>query len=464
MIRIIILTSCLLIGTQAFAQFTIDGELVTRGEVYHGFKALAAKNQEAGVSISQRTRLKFGYDSKWAEFHVSLQDIRIWGNTPQMTMADGNATWLHQAYAVGKLAKWADVKVGRQEIILDDHRIFGNVDWAQQARSHDAVMLRFAPDSKTKIWIAAAYNQTSANLIGTLYTTPNNYKTMQFLWANRSFGKVKASILFLNNGLQVNAKDSLSFLGSGSSTNMISYSEKATYFSQTIGFRAGYDGEKFKAFGAFYYQLGNNGSFKIDSSGTEASGQFDFNRTNMNAMLARIDLMGKLGPITLDGGYEYQSGNSQVSPSANDQAFNPFYGTNHKFNGLMDYFYVGNHAKSVGLHDAFFGVKFTHKKFFIGATAHYFLAANDVNDPNNSGTAMNAGLGAELDILTGYKFNDDVSILAGYSNMFGTSTMEAIRGGDRNALSNWAFLMITFKPTLFNSENFMLKLQEKKAE
>lgn len=461
---ILVLIGSLFVSAQVAAQFQVDAELRTRGELYHGYKALASKNQEAAFSISQRTRLNFGYDSKWAELYVSLQDVRIWGNNPQLSVGSGGSTWLHQAYAVGKIAKWVDVKIGRQEINLDDHRIFGNVGWAQQARSHDAAILRFNPDSKTKIWLGAAYNQTAANLVGTLYTTPNNYKTIQFLWANRSFGKVNASLLFLNNGLQINANDSLPFLGDNSSVSTISYAEKATYFSQTVGFRAGYDGEKFKAFGAFYYQLGHNGAFRIDSSETATTGNFEIDRTNLNAMLARIDLLGKLGPITLTGGYEYQSGNSQVNPSTNDQAFNPFYGTNHKFNGFMDYFYVGNHAKSVGLHDAFLGVKFTHKKFFIDITAHYFLAANDVNDPTNSGTTLSAGLGAELDIITGYNFNDEVSILAGYSNMFATSTMETIRGGDKNALSNWAFLMITFKPVLFNSDRFMKKVNEKTAE
>mgnify|MGYP003647915559 FL=1 len=460
---LIALIGCLAIGTQVQAQFQIDAELRTRGELYHGYKALASKNQEAGLSISQRSRLNFGYDSKWVGLYVSLQDVRIWGDAPQLTVGTGASTWLHQAYAVGKLAKWADIKLGRQEIILDDHRIFGDVGWTQQARSHDAAILRFYPDSKTKIWVGAAYNQTAANLVGTLYTTPRNYKAMQFLWANRSFGKVKASILFLNNGLQVNANDSLAFLGTNGTSSMIKYAEKATYFSQTVGFRAGYDGAKFKAFGAFYYQLGNNGDFTIDSTGTETSGGFAFTKTKLNAMLARLDVEGKLGSITISGGYEYQSGNSQVNPSANDQAFNPFYGTNHKFNGYMDYFYVGNHAKSVGLHDAFLGVKYTHKGFFIGATAHYFLAANDVEDPNNRGTALNASLGVELDITAGYKFNEEVSILAGYSNMFGTSAMEAIRGGNKDALSNWAFLMITFKPVLFNSDNFMRKLKEKNA-
>lgn len=461
---ILILAICLSLVIPAEAQFKVDAELRTRGELYHGYKALASKNQQAAFSISQRTRLNFGYDSKWVNLYVSVQDVRIWGNNPQLTVGSGGSTWLHQAYAVGKISKWVDIKVGRQEIVLDDHRIFGSVGWAQQARSHDAAILRFYPDSKTKIFAGAAYNQSAANLVGTLYTTPRNYKTMQFLWANRSFGKLNASLLFLNNGLQVNANDSTAFLGTDTVSSFIKYVEKATYFSQTLGLRVGYADAKVKVFGAFYYQLGNNGAFTLDSSGTGTSGEFEFTKTNMNAMLARLDVLGKLGPITLNGGYEYQSGNSQISPSSNDQAFNPFYGTNHKFNGLMDYFYVGNHAKSVGLHDAFFGVKFTHKGFFIGATAHYFLAANDVNNPNNVGTAMSSGLGTELDIVTGYKFNQEVSVLAGYSNMFATSTMEALRGGDRDALSNWAFLMITFKPVLFDSANFMRKLKDQSIE
>lgn len=459
----LLLCSIFLIAQNTWAQFTADAELRTRGEVYHGYKALASKDQEAGFSISQRTRLNFGYNSKFIEFYVSLQDVRIWGSSPQLNFGTSPAPWLHQAYGVGKLAKWLDVKIGRQEIVIEDHRIFGNVGWAQQARSHDAAMFRFRPDDKTKIWIAGAYNQSGANLVGTLYTTPNNYKTMQLLWAKRTFGKFHASILFLNNGLQVNANDSLAFLGSDTASSFVSYAEKNTYFSQTAGVRLGYGSERFKAIGQFFYQFGHNGKFTLDSTKTATSGEFAINRTKLNAMLARVDLMGKFGPITINAGYEYQSGNNQVNPNADDNAFNPFFGTNHKFNGLMDYFYVGNHIGSVGLHDPFLGVKFTHKGFFIGATAHYFLAAGSVNNPNNLGTALNSGLGAELDVVTGYKFNEEVSLLAGYSNMFGTSTMEALKGGDRNALSNWGFLMITYKPVLFNSENFMKKLAEQKA-
>jgi hypothetical protein len=61
----------------------------------------------------------------------------------------------------------------------------------------------------------------------------------------------------------------------------------------------------------------------------------------------------------LAAGYEYLSGNS-YNKTDKVYAFEPFYGTNHKFNGFMDYFYVGNHINSVGLHDAW--LKYGYKQ------------------------------------------------------------------------------------------------------
>jgi hypothetical protein len=277
---------------------------------------------------------------------------------------------------------------------------------------------------------------------------------------------VKASVLFLNNGKQVTntlGADSLMYVSSTTmDTSYVQYSQDAVYFTQTLGFRAGYATKKFSVFGAFYYQMGNNGGNAIVA--TDSVSAFSITKKNTDAMLARFDVFGKVGPVTLSGGYEYQSGNSQVNPDANNQAFSPLYGTNHKFNGWMDYFYVGNHFGSVGLHNAFAGVKYNHKKgFWIGATGHYFAAANDVKDPNNRGTAMSSSLGGEIDFYLGYKVSPTLIFAAGYSQMFGTSTMEAIRGGDKVEVSNWGFLQVVFKPKLFNSDNFAKKQGEKKA-
>jgi hypothetical protein len=45
---------------------------------------------------------------------------------------------------------------------------------------------------------------------------------------------------------------------------------------------------------------------------------------------------------TLRGGFELLSGTDLQEPDKNS-AFTPWFGTNHRFNGHMDYFYVGNH-------------------------------------------------------------------------------------------------------------------------
>ncbi|MBL4587687.1 MAG: hypothetical protein JKX84_11625, partial [Flavobacteriales bacterium] len=88
-----------------------------------------------------------------------------------------------------------------------------------------------------------------------------------------------------------------------------------------------------------------------------------------------------------------------------------------------------------------------------------FMTAGKVADPT-LGTAMSHELGLEIDYLLGYKMNDELSLLLGYSQMFGTTTLQAITGGSRKANSNWAFIMLTFKPKIFNSVNYMLKRKE----
>ena len=462
---LIALTGALFLSTTVKAQLTIDAEVRPRGEYNSGYKKLATAGQDAVFGISQRTRLKFGYKSEWVDVYVSLQDIRMWGSAPQLTTANGSTTWLHQAYGVGHVAKWLDIKLGRQEIILDDHRIFGSVGWAQQARSHDAAVFQFKPDDKTKIDVGVAYNvpttatTMTANANGSIssktanVSTPaGNYRTLQYLWFNRSFGKVKASVLFLNNGKQIIKSDSVTHTDSGTK---LYYDQDAIYFTQTLGARLGYAAEKIQVFGAVYYEMGNSGGYSAVAN--NAIDDITITRKKVDAILARLDVSGIVGPITLSGGYEFQSGNSQINPGTADKAFSPFYGTNHKFNGLMDYFYVGNHFGSVGLHDAFFGLKFKKNKFWTGATAHYFLAGNDVADAANPGAAMSSGLGAEIDFLLGYNINPKFGVLLGYSHLFATETLVALKGGQAKQPHNWGFLMITYKPRIFDSSNYQLK-------
>jgi hypothetical protein len=62
---------------------------------------------------------------------------------------------------------------------------------------------------------------------------------------------------------------------------------------------------------------------------------------------------------------------------------------------------------------------------------------------------MSKGLGTEIDLFFSFKLTKGVSFKGGYSQMFASETMEAVKGGSGSETNNWAYAMILFKPTLF---------------
>ena len=129
-------------------------------------------------------------------------------------------------------------------------------------------------------------------------------------------------------------------------------------------------------------------------------------------------------------------------------SFAPLFGTNHKFNGWMDYFYVGNHAGSVGLTDLFAKVGYQKDKFSALLIPHFFMSAATIID--GAGNEMDNYLGTEIDIAFGYKIAKTINLKAGYSHMLATDSMEILKGGDSGVTNNWAWIMFTFKPNLFS--------------
>jgi len=80
---------------------------------------------------------------------------------------------------------------------------------------------------------------------------------------------------------------------------------------------------------------------------------------------------------------------------------------------------------------------------------HVFLSAADVvNVPLNE--KMDSYLGTEVDATFGYNFKKDITVTGGYSQMFGSSTLEFIKNGDANHTNNWAWLMISVNPRIFS--------------
>jgi hypothetical protein len=417
---LLLLLGMLFISYPLTAQFTLSGEYRPRAEYRHGFKTLATIDQRSAFFIDQRSRINLNYRSEKYTVKLVVQDVRVWGSQSQLVANDGALTSLHEAWGELMLTEKISAKIGRQEIAYDDQRIFGNVGWAQQARSHDALVLKYAYDG-FQVDAGLAFNQDSPQLDNSFYTVSNSYKTFQYLWMHKKLQHVKLSVLFLNLGLQ-----------GGDMTNY------RTYFNQTWGGRAAYKKEKTSVNVAIYSQ----------------SGDAQDGMTTISGLLYSLDGQYALtASHSVGAGYEHISGNDQVDPSADNEAFNPYFGTNHKFNGLMDYFYVGNHIGNIGLNDFYFSYlgKFT-EKLSLKSWIHLFSSDGRLLNAGTS-SAMDKYLGAEMDLVSSYQLHNEVSLSLGYSKLFGSDSMELLKGGDKDENSNWAWVMIAFKPTFFTTKD-----------
>ncbi|MBL4746553.1 MAG: alginate export family protein [Flavobacteriaceae bacterium] len=401
-----------LVAVQSYAQLTISGELRPRAEYQNDAKTLNATATDAALFVSQRTRINTQFTNEAYTFYVSMQDVRTWGDVKQLA-DNGNSLSLHQAWGQVKFAPNFSVKVGRQEIILDDSRIFGNVGWAQQGRSHDALIFKLGNDSY-KLDLGIAYNQDADKATkGTDYSVVGNYKAMQYAWFHKEYSNVKASFLFLNNGLVLTPEANINY-------------------SQTYGTHL-----KFKA--ASNLNIAFNGYYQ---GGEDKAGN------GLSAFLVGLDLGYKATDTwNLGLGFEMQSGNAYDATSTDNKAFTPFYGTNHKFNGFMDYFYVGNHGNKVGLVDLYLKASAKlGKSSSITAFVHHFSAQADI------AAGVDKALGTEIDLVYKHKVTKDVSIAAGYSQMFAQDGLEYLKGNTDGNTNDWGWIMLTIKPSLFISK------------
>jgi hypothetical protein len=409
--------------SQAQVNYSINGQYMNRAEYRHGFSSLAAPDQDAAFFISHRARVMTSLKFQDAEIFVSIQDIRTWGSTANAAIDNAGLLSVHEAWVALPINKKFALKMGRQEIAYDEDRIFGSLDWLMQARRHDAAIIKFYDSaSNTQIHAGFAFNQNQEQLAGTIYTVPNNYKTFQYIYFSRPFGKIKSSFLFLNNGIQIQKTSTVP-------------EEYTTVFTQTFGPRLVYKESDSKLSGnvSFYYQTGTN---------------------NLNQSVSGYDLMAELAydvskKFAVTGGLEVLSGSDQVNaPSGESKSFTPFYGTNHRFNGYMDYFYVGNHSNSVGLNDFYLKGLVKGSKTLVGAALHFFSSHAKIESDDAPGTSSGSRLGTELDLTIVHKLRPGISFQGGYSQMFATQSMAYLKNvtDGHKQTNNWAYVMLILRP------------------
>lgn len=402
-----------------FAQdnfFKLSAQYRTRTELRNGYRTLINDSSKTAFFTGQRTRLLLEYKKDKIQFYTSIQDARTWGDEEQKKDIAGlqvNELWMNL-----KLNKDFSLKMGRQELVYDDHRLLGNLDWANLTISHDAILLKYI-NNKNKInWhVGGAFNQVGEPVFGTNYTL-KNYKVLGFSWINKVFNKGHTiSTIAIINGMN--------------SSDVKNTKLKATY---TVGPLYNYNFNGWKGIIGAYYQGGK----------TESN-------LNQNAFMINAYVEKDIKQLAIGLGTDYLSGNKDNTIATSNNSFSTLYATNHKFYGYMDYFLnIPTDTKQRGLIDLYTHIGYKASKTFLTSLdIHYislaqenYLGANKIKKP----------LGTEVDLLIDYKPSSIIQLQFGYSILFATNNMEYIKGGNAEELNSWAYLMLKISPTLLHNE------------
>lgn len=382
----------------ASAQFTLEGEFRPRTELFgNGQSRTAIDGSTPWLQTSLRAAINAKYKTESYTVYLGFQEVFLFGDRPQISPSGNGNFRVQEAWADIKLADNWSFKLGRQPLSYDDQRILGDLAWAQQARTHDVGILKHK--SKSGLAIDAGY---SLNTFGdNIYDTAAlfSYRELAFIHANKKFGNFSLSGLLLNTVYQNGESNKASLLTAGGHAKL---KAGAFDFASNIFFQNG-------------DRISGDGLSDVAVDG---------------ALLYSLDATFKASEkVTLLAGFESISGRTDDSA-----AFFPLYGTNHKFNGLIDRFYVGNHGNAGGLVDVNIGAKFKLPKGY-GLTMKFHSFKEE--------SLTKESLGNELDFVLAKGFKG-FKVVGGYSHFFEPDT---VTGAD--STQNWAWMMLIIKPKFF---------------
>lgn len=434
--------SFLMIGamTADAAEITFGGRIRPRYEYWN------LQTQDAQfVDVLTRLEARAKIDEKTSAF-IQLQANSRFGSvggavsSPSAPLAGNDITTdvgIHQAYFT--LNKFfgapVDLQIGRQEIILDGHRLFGNTVWTQGMMSHDAVILNHSHDNMTLKYIFSANREASTRSIAGVGGNAAGTDDVDdihthALWANFKglLGENSSTSAYLvyvdedcNSAAFGCTNAAIPNGGTGGSADFY-----------TIGARQAGGVGNFNYRGEFYYQTGKSGIAALPVTG--AGGDFDAYMFGLRAGYTAKNIAMKPS-VTL--WFDYLSGTDAADILAGDvSTFNTLFDTGHKYYGLMDFFIhgslggIGSHPLG-GLID--YAVKFSVQpmaKTTLKLDWHVFQVAEDdvCTSCLGAGGTRSSTLGNEVDITLVHKYSPSTKIVVGYSHMFANELLSDYNG------------------------------------
>ena len=413
--------------------FMAHGEACGGGMPPTGNKDIEEEDQSR--FLLGRTRIKVDYQRSGLQAHAVIQNKAVWGanGNQSLNLYEG---WVKMAAKNGLFAQ-----LGRVALAYDDERIIGTNDFAVASKSHDVARVGYEGHGY-KAHVILAYNQNNGNVYSSTYYVDGAqpYKTMQTVWYHYDIPKfpLGVSLLFMNMGLQAGTNNLKDWDYTTNSPH--------TIYQQMYGGYVNFHPSHLTFEGSYYRQAGkvvNNemGEAKIDAW-----------MASVKATVSATDQFG----ITL--GYDYLSGDDFVPDLYGGKlgmpnhevfrGFTPLYGSNKKFYGIMDYFYESAyvHGFTPGLQNVFIGPYYKpNSKFACRAMYHYMAVTTKVGK-------LDRTLGHCIDLQASYQFTKDISLMAGYTQMHGTETMDHLKQGEGDKRIRWGWFSLVVSPSLFTTK------------
>ena len=399
----------------------IDAEIRPRTEMRDGFKSPNAEGKDPGIFTSQRTRLGLTYTSGLLNAQVTLQDARVYGQFA--SSAPEASTALYEGWAELVLVPGGTLKVGRQTIKYDDSRLFSSPAWSNSGTTHDLALFKYNLND-WQLHLGMAYNNNSEISSETLYANTVKYRSMAFAWLSKDlFPGLNASALFVDEGLQ-------DTVGVGLAYKKIKMNHALTY-GGNLKYQT--PGSELTVLGTAYFQSGKNIKGK-DMSGSLYALKVDY---------------APFAFLAFNAGADYLSGDDKASDGKQTN-FKKLYGADHTFNGVMDYW---DAPLDQGLLDFYGGFSPKMSKNLNGDVAYHLFQTDKVL--SNGGKK----LGSELDLILNYRLNAQSMLQAGWCWYFtndNTLLAKKITAGTKINPPQWAYVMLTIKPTFFNTKTNQL--------
>jgi hypothetical protein len=419
----------LLIISQANGQLILKGEFRPRFEYRGGYSTILPKDEQAVLTVSQRTRLGAYYQTGIFTFGLGIQDVRVWGseNVYSYTGVTGSSgsVDLYEAWIGIKPYDKGLVKIGRQYWIYEDERLLSQRNWNQAEVKYDAVLFQHIQD-KFQFDIGLSWNNLAENYYKQAYVN-DKMKSMNFIYLKKG----------ITDWLYISAMALASGFSATDSTTDINW--QGTYGAY-LGVKKG----GLNALASGFYQNGNN-------------------RKGLNTSAYLFALSGDYlikKMFSVGAGIDYFSGQDQKNDDQDykDKAhtFDNLYGVRHRILGHLDLF--NNLPKSTGnggIVDIYLKLKYLPvTNTTIGADFHFFSLQNNVPDKTTEDVSYLAkGLGQELDLYASWDINKIFNIRGGYSFYLVTDSMEKLQGiepGD-SMFPTWVWVMITAKPVFLDT-------------